>query len=170
MLSLFYKDGLSKVRDIKICLETNNIPLYVVHVHALKSASTIIGALTLSEAAAALEHAGKQADRAFIHAHNTAFIEDMEALLESIGLFLWEEAKKEQLVPLDSGLLKKNLSDLKTAFGSFNLAAINTGIIALQDFAQRDESGEAIKAIIQYKLIGDFDKAEAAIDALMSKL
>ena len=94
MLTVFHKDGTGKLREIKACLENNSIPLYTIHVHALKSASAFIGADALSRAAAALEDAGKKADMEFIHANNGEFMADLEALLKKITAVL----------PIETGL------------------------------------------------------------------
>ena len=96
MLTIFCKDGTDKMREIKICLENGNMPLYTIHVHALKSASAFIGAEALSKAAASLEDAGKKSDMEFIHANNDAFITDLEALLVKINATLSREAEQNK--------------------------------------------------------------------------
>ena len=88
MLSIFYKDGVSIAGKIRTCLETNNIQLFVIHVHGIKSASALIGAEWLSEAAQALESAGKREDWDFIQTKSSEFLEDLETLLENINNFL----------------------------------------------------------------------------------
>jgi len=93
MLTVFCKDGTDKTREMKKCLEKGDIPLYTIHIHALKSASAFIGAETLSRAAAALEDAGKKGDMEFIHANNDAFIADLEALLVKIYATLSRESE-----------------------------------------------------------------------------
>jgi len=54
-------------------LEENDIEAFRTSVHGYKSALANIGALTLSEAAKALEMAAKENDRGFIDANLTAF-------------------------------------------------------------------------------------------------
>ena len=93
MLAVFCKDGNDKISEIKVCLENGNIPLYTIHVHALKSASAFIGAESISMTAAALEDAGKKGNIEFIRSNNDAFITDLEALLKKICATLSREAE-----------------------------------------------------------------------------
>ena len=170
MLSTFHKDGAEKIREILMCLESNNIPLYAIHVHALKSASAIIGARKLSEAAAELEEAGKKGDSIFIYSHNAAFITELETLLLNINEALTKDAGKSQKQTIDMELLKNTLSRLKTALNNYDSPEINNAENILHDFSQTDEIGDSIKAILQNRLIGEYEEAESIINDLMEKL
>jgi HPt (histidine-containing phosphotransfer) domain-containing protein len=168
ILSLFYKDGLEKIKEIKLCLETNNIQLYVVHVHALKSASAIIGAEKLSAEAEELETAGKHGNSAFIYSHSNTFIVEMEALIRDINAFLSEKTEKKALI--DKEALKTELLRLKTALNAFDFSEINTAVNYLQEFTQVAGIGDSISTILQNKMIGEYDEAVAIIDTLLQKL
>jgi len=170
MLSTFHKDGAEKIREIRMCLETSNIPLYAIHVHALKSASAIIGASRLSEAAAALEEAGKKGDSIYIYSHNAAFLSELETLLLNINEALKEDAGKNQKQSIDAELLKNTLSRLKTALNNYDSPEINNAENTLHDFSQAAEIGDSIKAILQNRLIGEYDEAVSMIDILIQKL
>jgi HPt (histidine-containing phosphotransfer) domain-containing protein len=153
VLSLFYKDGLAKIKEIETCLETNNIQLYTVHVHALKSAAAIIGADRHSDNAKALEMAGKQEDLAFIHINNAGLITDLETLLSNINVYLSKKAEENQKTPIDKELLKQTLSKLKTALNDFNFNETNNAVDLLQKFVQAPDVGDSINIILQDKLI-----------------
>jgi HPt (histidine-containing phosphotransfer) domain-containing protein len=144
--------------------------LYIIHVHALKSATAIIGADSLSDIAKALEQAGKQEDLAFIHAHNAAFIMDLEALLRNINIFLSEEAGKNQKNSLDKESLKNELFRLKAALNNFDFTEINNAADVLQEFTQSADVGDAVSKILQNKLIGEYDDAISLIDTLTQRL
>jgi signal transduction histidine kinase/CheY-like chemotaxis protein/HPt (histidine-containing phosphotransfer) domain-containing protein len=64
--------------------EKEQLPLFVVRVHALKGASAAIGAAALSAQAAALETAGKQGDSAFIAEHLGAFHAALKGMTDRI--------------------------------------------------------------------------------------
>jgi CheY-like chemotaxis protein len=170
ILSLFYKDGVEKIGEIKTCLEANNIPLYAVYVHALKSAAAIIGAERLSEAAKALEYAGKQGNLAFIQANNDVFIKDLETLLYNINVVLSREAGEGQKNSVDRKLLKTGLSRLRMALNAFDLNEINTAAGSLQEFTQAADIGSSIEAVLQKKLTGEYDEAVSMIDTLVQEL
>jgi signal transduction histidine kinase/CheY-like chemotaxis protein/HPt (histidine-containing phosphotransfer) domain-containing protein len=84
ILAIYCEDGIKKIAEIRDSLEEGDMELYSVYMHALKSASASIGALEVSEAALALEAAGKQGDIEFIYANNEEFLSKLDALLREI--------------------------------------------------------------------------------------
>jgi len=158
ILSTFYKNSLTKINEIKKCLETDNYPLYTTYIHALKSASANIGALDLSEMARALESAGRQADIAYIKQHNSEFLSALEIVLDNINKVLKDEPK----TPVDLEALKVELNTLKEAIGVFNAKAIDKATNSLQAFKQVPE----VENILQKTLIGEYDEAVAMIESL----
>ena len=170
MLSTFHKDATDKIKEIAMSLGSDNIQLYVIHVHALKSASAIIGAGKLSEAAAALEEAGKKGDSIFINSHNAGFISGLETLLANINAALAKETEKNRGKTIDIDLLKTTLSSLKTALNNYDSPGINNAENTLHGFLQASQFGDSITAILQNRLIGELDEAESQIDTLLEKL
>jgi len=167
-LAAFHKDGLKKIEEIKKSLETDNYPLYTTYVHALKSASASLGAADLSEQAKVLEMAGRQEDSSFIRLQNPKFLTSLEIVLNNIGTAL-NSIKKEE-APLDSEELKNELCKLKEAFDVFDFGAINEIAGNLQKFAQAPEIGETLESILQNTVIGEYEKAVAAIDTLLKEV
>jgi len=170
LLSTFHMDGTSKINEIKTCIETGNIPLYTIHVHALKSACANIGSSELSEAAAALEMAGKKGDLSFIRDNNAAFVSNLETILSNINIALLEEAKKSNKNHIDKNLLKTELSKLKTALNDFDYFMIEDLGANLQDYTQDADIGGNVKAILKNILIGDYEDAISMADALLQEL
>jgi len=170
LLSTFHMDGTSKLEEIKICIETDNIPLYTTHVHALKSASKSIGSIELSEAAAALEAAGKKRDLSFIRNNNAAFVKNLETILNNINTALIEEAKNSSKNHIDKNLLKTDLFNLKTALNDFDYFKIEDGVTNLQDYTQDTDIGGTIKTILKNILVGDYDETALMIDTLLQEL
>ncbi|MCL1956450.1 MAG: ATP-binding protein [Fibromonadales bacterium] len=166
-LAVFHKDGLKKIEEIKQCLETDNYSLYTTYVHALKSASASLGALDLSEQAKALEIAGRQEDSSFIRLNNPDFLTSLETILNDIGTAL-NSVKQE--TSLDFDLLKSELCKLKEAFDAFDFGAINEITGNLQKFAQAPKIGETLESVLQNTVIGEYEKAVAAIDTLLREV
>jgi signal transduction histidine kinase/CheY-like chemotaxis protein/HPt (histidine-containing phosphotransfer) domain-containing protein len=170
-LSIFHEDGTQKIKEIKTCIKEENLPLYITHVHALKSASAIIGALELSQAAEKLEMAGKRMDLAFIETHGTQFLMDLETLLESIKIFISERSKKEQGSSADMELLKAELRELSTALGSLNSTKIKKSTTTLRDLTHRieiDVDGK-IENILKNVLTGEYDRAYELIESFFGE-
>ena len=65
-LNLFHDTIDENYSAIKSSYESDDIKMYTIKVHALKTSARIIGAKELSELALSLEEAGKREDRAFI--------------------------------------------------------------------------------------------------------
>ena len=84
ILAAFREDAMELSKKMKSCIDSNDISLYTTHVHALKSAAANIGALDLSEAAAALEMAGERKDMEYIRARNEGLLVDLADMLNSI--------------------------------------------------------------------------------------
>jgi CheY-like chemotaxis protein len=84
VLSVFYKDGFEKLSTLKECLETGNIQLFTIHIHALKSASANIGAMEIAENALKLEKAGHNNDLSYINSAIPDFYLKLETLLGNI--------------------------------------------------------------------------------------
>ncbi|MCL2472719.1 MAG: response regulator [Treponema sp.] len=170
ILHSFSRDGIEKIQQLKECLETNNLPLYVIYVHALKSASAIIGAEKLSGAAEELEKAGRLGNSAFIHAHSAALTSDLETLLHEINAALSKEAGETRVSFTDRELLKTGLSALKTALTTYNSLEINSSADLLRSFTQASDVGDSVRTILEKKLTGEYDEAISMIDTLIQSV
>jgi CheY-like chemotaxis protein len=165
-LSIFHNDCIQKIEEIKKSFETKNYALYTIHVHALKSAAANIGATDLSERAKALEKAGKDGNFSFVKAHTSKFLNNLETLLSDIDKAL-SENNRSQKGEVDFELLRSELSRLKEALSVLDSIAIDKATSALQEFNNGDETSKKIESILQNILVGEYDEAEAMIDALM---
>jgi HPt (histidine-containing phosphotransfer) domain-containing protein len=156
ILAIFYKDGMRMAKEIEKCIETGDYPLYTIHIHGLKSAAANAGFSELSEQAKELEMAGKRGDFAFIKAHNDAFLVALQTRLSSIGETL--SANKKE--PTDFETLKSELLKLKEAINASDFSSFDEIANALQAFPQAED-------ILQNALVGEHEKAVAAIDDLL---
>jgi len=80
LLEVYCLDVDSRLASLNYSHAENDLKSFITQVHALKSASAIIGATALSEEANALEDAGKRGDMEFIREHVEAFRENLGAL------------------------------------------------------------------------------------------
>ena len=171
-LKVFYDDGLEKIKEIKTALEANNIPLYTIHIHAIKSASANIGAEKLSEKASALEAAGKQADLSYIGTHNSQFLTDFELLLNSINdaLSVLDESREEKKDPVDMKEVKIIFGKLKTAIEAMDAQEMDSNLALLLKLNLADNISEGLQTISKQILMADYDEALSLLEFLLSEL
>jgi len=168
-LAVFHSDVMEKIREIRICLETDNFKLYTIHVHALKSALANIGCDKLSEAAKILEAAGKQQDLELIQSSNALFLRNLEALLADIHSVLIERNAEEAEDTDGKEPLRDILGALKTALTDYDSVLINRYSDNLRQFAQSPAIGNVVENILQNILIGEYEESSALIDTLTSE-
>jgi PAS domain S-box-containing protein len=171
-LAIFRKDGFEKIADLNACLESGNVKLYTIHVHALKSASANIGAAKLSESANALERAGEREDLDYIKSHNGAFIAALEVILDHISavLAMYKESGAAGNASRDKGQLIHELAILKNAIENLDAGAMNESVEALQDIMQNDDIAGIIENISGKILVAEYDEAAESVRALLEEL
>ena len=166
-LNVFYDDGLEKIRELKACLEAGDIPLYTIHVHALKSATANIGAEELSIAAKDLEMAGKRNDADFIRTCAPPFLAALESLLGSIRDALSMRHKERVAALPDTDLLKSTFAGLKLAIETLDVRAITGMIDSLLDMSLPEDTAAAIQSISRNILIAEYDDALEMLESLL---
>jgi len=169
-LAVFHKDCTEKIKEISFSLETANIPLFTIYVHALKSAASNIGAESLAEAAEALESAGREGNMPLIQSRSPQLLEGLEELRSNIGEALDAVSDHQQDMPADTELIKAELHKLKGAIDSFDSALIKDSADNLRIYTRTADLGVALDNILQCVLIGDDEKAIAMIDELIASL
>jgi len=169
-LAIFRKDGLDKIKEIKLCLgslDSTNLSLYTTHVHALKSAAANIGAESLSEAARIMEEAGREGNIPLIKSKSTQLLADLEELISNINTVLDEANRDTQGIPIDMDTLKSDLARLKEAIDSCDSISIKRSTDRLRKFTHVSNIGVTIDDILQHVLIGDDEKAISLIMSII---
>ena len=168
-LKVFHRDGTKKVEELANCLKDNNLSLYTIHVHALKSACGNIGAKKLSGEAKDLEIAGISKDMDFISNYNGNFVENMKKLLADISDVISAITEKSGGKTFNRDTLNSHLAGLKTALENFDLETIDKTSGALRDFAQMPGAEDALNDILQNTFIGKYKLAVSQIEEFLSK-
>jgi len=171
-LSIYYKDGLEKISEIEACLESANLDLYTIHVHALKSASANIGAYELSEIAATLEKAGERRDTEYIELHTPILLAALKAMLVQINdvLAINKESSENGGNLCDMETLIPKLEELMAALEVLDAGTINKSIDELQNLTKTDASGAAIQNISEKILIGEYEEALESVKILLQEV
>ena len=171
VLTIFCEDIQEKIPQITNCLETGNVPLYTIYVHAIKSACANIGAGKLSKDARELEAAGNSNNTAYLEAHTAEFLADLKKLVNDIHLSL--PAKKEKIdngqPAMDTNVFRAELSTLKTAIDKMDFTAIDNAIKKLENTALDNDMSSAIHTISDCILMCDYDEAAKSIDKLLQE-
>jgi CheY-like chemotaxis protein len=162
-LSIFMQDCIEKTEEIRKCLETDNLPLYTIYVHALKSAAANVAALELSDLAEELEAAGEREDIVFIQTHNGKLLSSLESLIGNISGYL--NLSKQQK-PTDTVLLKTGLARLRDAIERVNPRAIKTAVEEIQPFTKTADVGGVVENILMHTLVGEYDEAISLIGSV----
>jgi len=167
-LAVFYEDVLERKEEIRKNLDAGNLPLYITHVHALKSASANIGADKVSEAAYALEMAGYQENVSFLEANNEHFLFMLEQLLNNISntLSLHSENNGKPCAFV-SEQFKIDLANLKTALEYMDVKAINKTVDNLLKSMCPDDVKAILRKISKHILMVEYDEANALIESLL---
>ena len=87
VLKDFYRVIAKKHKQIKEMETNEDWSAYTIEVHALKSAARQIGAIALSEKAAAMEEAGNKKDGAAIHQHTDEMLAEYQAYIQILAPF-----------------------------------------------------------------------------------
>jgi signal transduction histidine kinase/CheY-like chemotaxis protein len=169
ILEVFKEDALVKIKELKKCVETGDIHVYTIHVHALKSAAANIGANDLSEAAKDLEMAGKRGDLDFINAHTTPFFESLELLLKNISgaLSAYKSRNGEgEKIPVEAKELETKFAELKTALETFDVSTMNRIINDLLRLGLPESLSAVVQNISRNILMAEYEEALAQIESM----
>ena len=167
VLSTFHKDGMEKTVDIKKCMETDDMALYTVNIHALKSVLLNIGAGRLSGLAKELETAGRQEDYTFIRTNHDAFMTDFEALLGNISEVISKPGAPDD--PPDMALLLSELAAMKEALALVDSELVKKASGSLREHVKAAGIGSMIETILQSVFVGEYEEAETLIGSLMQE-
>jgi len=171
ILEVFYEDGIEKAGELRTCMKAGDIPLYTIHIHALKNAAANIGAGKLSADAKALEMAGRQENLDYIKTHTPQFLTNLEMLLSHIHnrLLVRNRSRKEEGSDIDTAELKAILVKLKTAINTLDAGTMNSTIEELQKLKLADNVNGILRSISKHILLTEYDKALALTESLLEE-
>ena len=168
VLSIFCKDVKDRLPLLQRPLTPDALTAFIIHVHALKSASASLGAGNVSRQAAALETAGKTADMSFIGEYLPAFVQQLAELERNIEKAL---EHKEPENPSDPSLLIAHASlfeELAKALKAQRTAEIDRVLEELNKKPLDKQTREELEKISDEVLMTEFDNALKIINKLIS--
>ena len=164
-LSSFHTEAIEKVGKIDDAFKVGDLALYSIYVHGIKSASAIIGAARLRDAAEALEAAGKRSDEDYIAVNHEAFIKLLGIVISSVGSALKTKRSKSSFGEAEP--IKADIAALKYALDEMDAGEINRLSEKLRKSVQGTSIAPEIAKIIDSILIGDFPEAAAATSVML---
>jgi signal transduction histidine kinase/CheY-like chemotaxis protein len=137
---------------------------FVIHVHALKSASASIGSDALSAKALLLENAGRAGDTGLIAEHLPDFRKNLSALAARIDAALRTEEKPAEI---PSVFDRETLLRLRTALDCLDTSDADSILKKMLAGKCREHEKQTLSKISMCILLSEFEEAVALLDGLL---
>lgn len=171
VLKVYYKAIEKKAKLIKQLEQEENWTDFTIEVHALKSSSKQIGAMRLSERAAALEKAGNARDSEFIHKNTDRMLDQYLGYRFVFKPFLPEDKKEDggQENISVAGLLK-HFEDMRTAMEDLDMDRMEEVVQEMNHYHYEDWQEEMFTRLKDAVEEIDVDNCEAILQEWEDKL
>ena len=164
VLKDYYNAIEKKATVIYESVEKEDWDRYTIEVHALKSASRQIGAITLAEKAAKLEVAGNERDIWFIHRYTDEMLTQyME--YENILSSYFEETDKntEELELITTEKLESYFEDIRQALDDLDMDRIEEVVQEMSNYKYEQQNEGYLKELKEAASEYDAERCEAII-------
>lgn len=162
VLKVYYRSIEKKAKLIKALEEQEDWTSYTIEVHALKSASKQIGAMALSERAAALERAGNARDSFVIHRDTDKMLKQYLAYLPVLEPFCAEEeddSQNKKKIVLET--LHKCFASMRQALDELNMGGMEDVIEEMNQYSYESDQQEFFAQLREAVESVDVDRCEA---------
>jgi PAS domain S-box-containing protein len=162
MLSIFARDVKRIVPEMSAVFENikeaseEDLHLFTVNAHAMKSALASIGEREVSGLAALLEKAGKAGDRLTIKTNTREFLNMLKKIILHVES---ETEKKEASTDENPDYLREQLKNISIACANYDKKAAKTALGNLMVMYWTKGTKALINEISEYLLHSDFEKA-----------
>jgi PAS domain S-box-containing protein len=166
-LAEFFMRDAKKAISILEAIHTNNyrrnndMQMFIITVHAMKSALANIGEKVLSDAAYRLEQAGRDGDTAIIMDEVPIFIRNLYAVIKKISS-KDEKREKVELTDEDQSYLRKKLAVIQKACAVYDNKAAKETLAELKEKPWPPQVNELLNIISGHLLHSDFEEAANA--------
>jgi CheY-like chemotaxis protein/HPt (histidine-containing phosphotransfer) domain-containing protein len=149
--------------------EGSDLQMYIINVHALKSALANIGETKLSGLAKDLEQAGREKNLAYITDETPAFLKGLRLVVDKLKLGK-EEHKAEEVSDEDMAYMRQMLMAIKEACAEYDVDAAMAALTELKQKPWPGEYGKLLDTISEHLLHSDFDEAESVCAVRLSEM
>jgi signal transduction histidine kinase/CheY-like chemotaxis protein/HPt (histidine-containing phosphotransfer) domain-containing protein len=173
LAEIFAKDAEKAAAVIESLLQKNlhdddDIHMYVINVHAMKSALANVGELALSATALKLEHAGRDKDLSLMRSETRAFLDELRKVIEKIRP-KYEEDENIEDTEETLALLREKLAVIKDACEAFDKKTAKTALNELREKTWSRNVKELLNKISEYLLHSEFDNVAALAGEYIEK-
>lgn len=161
-LNLFYDTIDENYNAIKNAYDSDDIKMYTIKVHALKTSARIIGAKELSELALSLEEAGKKEDRGYIKDNTGKLLKIYESYKEKLSRLEESKHEKEKEIITEEEY-KEAITALKEIIPQMDYDAAEMVIDQLEGYLLNEEREELCKSLRKCLTNVDWDGMEALL-------
>jgi CheY-like chemotaxis protein/nitrogen-specific signal transduction histidine kinase/HPt (histidine-containing phosphotransfer) domain-containing protein len=148
------------------CSSEEDASLFIINVHAMKSALANIGETDLSAEAAKLEKAGREHNLKLILSELPSFLEALNAVIRKISPK--EDKKANDASADDMPYLKENLLVVKKACETYDKKTAKKILADIREKQWSSAVNEQLSLIAGHLLHSDFDEAVKLIDSTLS--
>ena len=166
LIATFGAECPKRLDELTRCYEAENIPLYTIHVHALKTACANIGADEASKEAENLENAGDRRYVEFIRKHHDRFTDNLVRLISDITVAM-AGIEKPKDAACDNDSVFSELNQLKIALEGYDVAAIDRISENMQGFTGHPTYGEAVSEILRLTFISKYKQAGVLLNNIL---
>jgi CheY-like chemotaxis protein/nitrogen-specific signal transduction histidine kinase/HPt (histidine-containing phosphotransfer) domain-containing protein len=136
---------------------SNDIQMFIISVHSMKSALTNIGEPHLSEAAGKLEQAGRERNTDIMTNELPVFITNLKAVIDKVSSK--EDDESAEITDEDQAYLRERLLAIEKACSSYDNKAAREALALLRQRVWPSSVREMLNEIATYLLHSDFDEA-----------
>jgi CheY-like chemotaxis protein len=140
----------------------DDVQLYIINVHAMKSALANIGETELSEFAFKLEKAGREEDSVVMTDETPAFLTALRDVIEKYKAQEKKDDNDREITEADKLLLQEKLTAIQIACEAYNKKTAKTVLAELREKPWPRPIKELLNTIAEHLLHGDFEEAASS--------
>ena len=162
-LEMFLDTIDENIKIIRDSYDEENIGLFTIKVHALKSSARIIGADKLSNMAQKLEDAGNEKDVDYINKNVGQFISDYEAYKEKLSPMKKDQDSDNDKEMIPEDVLEDAYEALSDVIDQMDLDAVEMIVDDVDEYKLPDEDAKRFNDLKKAMKLIDWDKMNEAI-------
>ena len=169
ILTVFYRTASANADEIEKLYDDNDIENYTIKVHALKSASRIVGAKEISELSKSLEDAGKKGDKAYIDEHTKELLDMYRSLEKDLSPLEPKDDKPESEKPeLGPSEIKEAYQTIIEIAGSMDFDMMDGILKDLDNYRLPEKDEKLLKEIKALCLDMNWDEIKVKVQEAIS--
>jgi signal transduction histidine kinase/CheY-like chemotaxis protein len=149
---------------INKCRRADDTSMFVINIHAMKSALANVGEAALSQEAARLEQAGRDKNISLLLDEIPSFIKSLYAAIRKFE----EEGKKSREVKAnakgDNEFLKEKLQEISAASSIYSKKAVKDILAELKEKTWTAEIEEFLSTVAEHLLHSEFEEVKKIVD------